>query len=416
MAVMGAALRRGENVLARYRLDEKLGEGGMGVVWSASHVVTHKQVALKILMVSSDENVWRFFREARIAGALRHPRLVDVSDLLRLEDGTPVMVMELLHGQSLGALLETGKEVDYERLAGALADVADALADVHARGVVHRDLKPENVFLEDAGTVKILDFGVAKLSQEQVTDTIDGMTQTGSVVGTPAYMAPEQVFGERDVDARADAWALGAILFEVFAGRRLVQGENFGQAFKAITMGDLPRVGDLAPKCSPKVAALIDGMLTRDREARFCDFRVVASRLRDLARGVETPEPVEEPRRTGPRWVLAALVSALVLVAVGAYVVTLQRPTPPIDIAPGPVPSAQPEPRAMQASPAPEVVAPKAATATPEAETPSTARPDAMRIRTAPPDKTKAVVPSVPTNSEEQRHGGISPQNPYTHP
>ncbi len=323
---MGLALEHGEIVLARYRLDEKLGEGGMGVVWSASHVVTRRIVALKILKVKTDENVWRFFREARIAGELRHPRLVDVSDLLRLPDGTPVMVMELLRGQSLGAMLQNDA-VDASRLASILADVADTLADVHERGIVHRDLKPENVFIEEAGTIKILDFGVAKLSQEQVTETISGMTQTGSVVGTPAYMAPEQVFGEKDVDARADAWSFGAIVFEAFVGRRLVLADNFGQAFKAITMGDIPRVADLAPTCSPAISALVGRLLVRDREQRFTDLRAAAVRLREVASGVENAVPVVEAETTPRlRWIpWAGAATIVAIAATGAM--TSHKPT-----------------------------------------------------------------------------------------
>ncbi len=402
---MKVALDQGEIVLARYRLEEKLGEGGMGVVWSASHVVTHKVVALKILKVKTDENVWRFFREARIAGELRHPRLVDVSDLLRLPDGTPVMVMELLRGESLGALIARGA-LDPSRLATILADVADTLADVHARGVVHRDLKPENVFIEDAGTVKILDFGVAKLSQEQVTETIGGMTQTGSVVGTPAYMAPEQVFGEKDVDARADAWSFGAIAFEAFVGRRLVLAENFGQAFKAITMADIPRVRDLLPSCSPTIAELVDGLLVRDRTHRFVDLRAAALRLRAVASGVEVPTSVEARRPT--RWVPAVGVSLAFAGGLGVAIASRQ-PVPhvalehPDRIAMPARPTAQPLPIA---SPQLPVTPPTQGSARIDKRVPL----GLSQVTSVSGGAGK--VPVVPPGPDSQK-GGINPESPY---
>jgi serine/threonine-protein kinase len=404
---MGAALSQGEVVLARYRLEEKLGEGGMGVVWAASHVVTHKRVALKILKVKTDENVWRFFREARIAGELRHPRLVDVSDLLRLDDGTPVMVMELLRGQSLGALLATGNELDYTRIAMALADVADTLADVHEGGVVHRDLKPENIFIEETGAVKILDFGVAKLSQEQVTETIDGMTQTGSVVGTPAYMAPEQVFGEKDVDARADAWAFGAIVFEVFAGRRLVQADNFGQAFKAITMGDIPRLREVAPQCSARVAALVDGMLTRDRAVRFADFRAAAVQLREVASGVASSSLPAAGGRRRRQWVLAAAFFLIAIAGVGASIVALQSPATPT-VSQKPIVPLVFAPPQLEASQPPKV-------STSEARVPpSSARAEPQKGTALPPTFARPLTStSAPGTREDPRHGGISTSNPY---
>jgi serine/threonine-protein kinase len=189
-------LELGNVVADRYRLERFLGEGGMGAVWAARHVVTGKTVALKVLKGGSEEHRRRFVQEARVAAAIRHPNVVDVHDVLALPDGRPVLVMDLLEGEPLSEAIERRGRYSLEELGPIMLQVLAGIGAAHAAGVVHRDLKPENVFL-CGDTVKVLDFGIAKLTA--LTSAIQhtaALTQTGSVLGTPMYMAPEQVFGE----------------------------------------------------------------------------------------------------------------------------------------------------------------------------------------------------------------------------
>jgi serine/threonine protein kinase len=221
-------LSTGRVILGRFRLERELGHGGMGTVWAATHTLTGKSLALKFLKASSagDETARRrFFREARSACAVRHPHVVSVHDVIELDDGAPVMVMDLLEGESLRARLDRENTISLELLRPIVIQVLSALEALHAQGIVHRDLKPDNVFLCSAAGegVKLLDFGIAKhvardeASTEGATDT-GALTGTGAMLGTPFYMAPEQAFGEKDIDARVDLWAIGIVLYECLAG------------------------------------------------------------------------------------------------------------------------------------------------------------------------------------------------------
>jgi eukaryotic-like serine/threonine-protein kinase len=267
-------LRPGVRVAGRYELLQRLGQGGMGEVWSALHLITGKRMALKALKAEKaarPELVHRFFREARAATAVTHPNVVEVHDVLSFE-GAPVMVMELLEGESLAELLRRHATLELPRLAEVLVPIVSAVGTAHARGIVHRDLKPENIFLarSPSGAVepKVLDFGIAKLTYDDASGEASALTRTGSMVGTPFYMSPEQAAGERDFDHRCDVWALGVICFEALVGRRPFEGENFGQVFKRIITEQAPSLAELRPDLPSDVAALVDGMLAKDRAAR----------------------------------------------------------------------------------------------------------------------------------------------------
>jgi serine/threonine-protein kinase len=274
-------LTAGSVVAQRYQLDRLVGEGGMGVVWAATHLLTRKVVALKFLKGASPEHTKRFLREARIAGMLGHPNIVEVHDVLELpdDDGTPTMVMELLAGEALEARLRRGP-LSLDELIPLMLPVVSAVGSAHARGVVHRDLKPDNIFLSTnamgATQVKVLDFGIAKLTAtEGDAASTSGLTQTGAVMGTPYYMAPEQVFGEKSVDQRVDVWAIGVILYECLSGHRPIEGDNFGQIFKNIAMGDIVPLASRVPGLPPEVADLVGRMLSRDPGQRPIDLREV---------------------------------------------------------------------------------------------------------------------------------------------
>ena len=200
-----------------YRITRLFAEGGMGRIYEAEHVRLERRLAVKVLhaiYAKSAQGVARFEREARATAALHSSHIVSVFDVLRTPDGRPCIVTELLAGEDLQARLERVGKLSVADAIPMVRSICRALADAHAHGIVHRDLKPSNTFVTDTGRVKILDFGVAKTSEER------DLTQTGAVLGTPAYMAPEQARGSHDVDARADIYAVGAVLYRMLTGQQ----------------------------------------------------------------------------------------------------------------------------------------------------------------------------------------------------
>ncbi|MEM1414713.1 MAG: protein kinase, partial [Myxococcota bacterium] len=217
----------GTVVDGRYRIDARLGEGGMGVVYGVTHVSLGKRFALKVLRrdYARDETVVeRFVREARAASSIGHPSIVDIHDFGRLPDASTYFVMELLEGETLTARIRRGALAPEETL-HVVRQIASALSAAHASGIVHRDLKPDNVHLvtrgDDALTVKVLDFGIAKVGGAH-----GKLTRTGTVFGTPYYMSPEQAAGQ-SVDGRTDVYALGVIAFEMLTGHVPFDGDTF---------------------------------------------------------------------------------------------------------------------------------------------------------------------------------------------
>lgn len=214
----------GTVVAERYRVEQLLGEGGMGAVYRAQHIHMQKDVALKVLhqsMSSNQEVVKRFEREAVAAAKVMHPNVAGASDFGRLSDGSFYLVLEYIRGQSLGDLIDSTGAMEPERACRIAMQIASALSAAHSEGIVHRDLKPENVMLpqgeHEGDIVKVLDFGMAKMQQTEETAATK-LTMHGAVYGTPAYMAPEQAAGN-EVDHRADLYALGLMLYEMVAGR-----------------------------------------------------------------------------------------------------------------------------------------------------------------------------------------------------
>ena len=330
-------LRIGHVVGGRYRLDQHLGDGGSGAVWAATHLLTREPVALKFLRKPGEEQSRRFLREGRIATSLRHPNIVAVRDLFELESASLVMVMDLVHGETLSARLRRGR-LSNEETARVGAAIARALSAAHAQGVVHRDLKPGNVVL--SGTppgeehVQILDFGIAKVLPvaEALEDTASS-TETGALLGTPHYMAPEQVFGERDVDASADVWSLGVVLYECLAGVRPFEGDNYGQIFKSVTTQTPAPLASIRPDCSRSLAALVGRMLDRDRATRPLSHEIEAAlSTNDPAPASEAEAPAsdeDEAPRVPPksRRVARAFGSvAIVVAALGAGSLVWTRP------------------------------------------------------------------------------------------
>jgi serine/threonine protein kinase len=283
-------------VLGAYRLGELLGKGGMGYVFRAEHVKLGREVALKLLRgdyAKRRDAVLRFFQEAKTVNRVRHRNIVDVTDFVELDDGTTFIIMEFLRGQSLGKWARTG--IDLPRALAVLVQICDGLGAAHAVGVVHRDLKPDNVIVvptsDGAEMVKLLDFGVAKLLNRDDED-IGFQTAAGSVIGTPAYMSPEQAGGML-VDHRSDIYSLGAIMYELFCGQPMFRGRSFGEYVrKHLTEIPVPpRQTANGAAIEPALEALILKCLAKDPNDRFSHILELRDGLLHMLSGVETHPP-----------------------------------------------------------------------------------------------------------------------------
>ncbi|HEX6274620.1 MAG TPA: protein kinase [Polyangiaceae bacterium] len=218
-------VKEGDVLAGKYRIERVLGEGGMGVVVAAMHLQLDERVAIKFLLpgaLHNPEAVARFAREARAAVKIKSEHVARVSDVGTLETGAPYMVMEFLQGRDLAAVLAHGGPLAPADAAEHVLQACEALAEAHALGIVHRDLKPANLFLakraDGSPCVKVLDFGISKLTSASSSGADFGMTKTHAIMGSPLYMSPEQMSSTRSVDARADIWAVGAILYELTTG------------------------------------------------------------------------------------------------------------------------------------------------------------------------------------------------------
>jgi len=282
----------GQRIGGRYVVEKLLGRGGMGIVLGGSHPELDLKVAIKVLLPELAENASlcaRFLREARVAAKLESPHLVRVFDIGRLDSGAPYMVMELLSGRDLGDEL---KDRGALSIAGAIDYFLQALAGIavaHGQGVVHRDLKPSNLFLCQAGgvrTVKVLDFGISKPHEE--SDASSPLTATGSLLGTPQYMSPEQIKQSKGVDTRADIWSLGVILYELTTGSLPFapgEGDGIGAMFGLILHTDPTPPRAARPDLPEGLERVILTCLARDREERFRDVGELAEALGPFASG-----------------------------------------------------------------------------------------------------------------------------------
>ena len=281
--------------LGSYRIEGELGKGGMGVVYAGSHAELGFRVAVKLLRpeLSNDgELVQRFINEAKAAGQIRHPGIVQIYDFGRDERGAAWFAMERLEGESLRDRLRGGRALPAGRAATLARLTASVLAAAHAQGIVHRDLKPDNLFLvPDAdlpgGTrVKVLDFGIAKLTGDMHTPSL--RTRTGDVMGTPYYMSPEQCRGGGEVDARADVYALGCILFEMVAGRPPFVGEGMGHILGMHQYEAAPALSGFARDAPPALVMLVGRMLAKTPGERPQSMAEVMKALEGLSEGPVT--------------------------------------------------------------------------------------------------------------------------------
>jgi serine/threonine-protein kinase len=304
-------LQPGELVAGRYRVEDVIGRGGMGAVFAATHTITGKRVALKVLhALPGHEDVAsrRLEHEARAAGLARHPNVVDVIDVVVREDGGRALVMERCEGESLQRRLDREGRLTVGEACALFLGVVAGLRAVHAAGVVHRDLKPDNVFLasEAHGAVvpKLLDFGIAHLP---AGSAVDAAIDAGEPMGTPWYMAPEQALCEPDVDARADCFALGVLLYRVLTGSLPTRGRTLAETLLALFKVPITPVEHLAPEVPADVARVVRELLVLAREDRLADLRRVEAVLAahadpaSLARGRVLRLPCERGCRSCTR-------------------------------------------------------------------------------------------------------------------
>jgi serine/threonine protein kinase len=298
------ALQEGHILAGRYRLESRLGAGGMGAIWRAQHLVLNAPVAVKLIereAVPDEETVARFLREAQAAAALRSPHVVQIFDY-GIDGRVPFIVMELLDGENLSQRLKRVGRLTPADTARILTHVGRAVGRAHEANIIHRDLKPENVFLvrnEDEEIAKVLDFGVAKVAQGALGQE-GTRTRTGSILGTPFYMSPEQAQGNKTVDYRSDLWSLGIIAFECMTGKRPFYSDGLGDLVLQICVRDIPLPSSMAP-VPLGFDAWWQKVTARDPELRFQSAREMTDALRE-ALGIET----RETQATAPEIVISS--------------------------------------------------------------------------------------------------------------
>jgi eukaryotic-like serine/threonine-protein kinase len=394
------------DTIGKYQLVRVIGEGGMGRVYEAMDPIIGRRVAVKTIALNfatDPETRARFFREAQAAGQLSHPNLITIHDIGE-QKNMPYIVMEYLEGMDLSRAIQQ-QLLSYDRKMQIMVDVCEGLAFAHAHEIVHRDIKPANIFLTNQGRVKILDFGLARGSMSDVT-------RTGKLVGTPNYMAPEQIRGD-DIDHRADIFSTGVVFYELLSGRKAFEGESIATTMYKVLETQPEPVHLIDAQLPATLSQIIDRALTKDRSARFqsssemLDAIVEAHGRTSLAersrlQTIPLPRPAKGPakptsmraaarsRRPAPMvWIGAAAVA---VAAIAGFAVWSQRSSAPEPSTPSTrAEPAPPPPAAPAENPAPSAAAPVPA-APPPSQATSTA-PPVTSARSNPADASPAKTP-----------------------
>jgi serine/threonine-protein kinase len=281
----------GRVLAGKYLVERVLGEGGMGVVVAARHLHLNDQVALKFMLpavLTVDATAGkRFLREAQVVFRLRSEHVTRVLDVGTLEDGAPYIVMEYLEGMTLAELVLGRGPLPLARAVDYVLQACEALAEAHSIGVVHRDLKPQNLFLthrlDGSPLIKVLDFGISKLSSELAGAAAASLTQGGTMLGSPQYMSPEQIAAPKKVDGRADIWALGVILYELLTGRVPFQARSVVELCMKVVNEPAPPLADQKPDLPRGFAAIVDRCLAKEPHRRYADVAELAGFLARFA-------------------------------------------------------------------------------------------------------------------------------------
>ena len=315
--------KTGDVLLGKYVLEERLGEGGMGVVYAARHLLLAQRVAVKLIrseIAKDAETVARFVNEARAAARIENEHIARVLDVGMLDEGSPYMVLEILEGADLGRILRERGPLPLAEVADHLLQTIEAVACAHSLGIVHRDLKPSNLFLarrrDGTARIKVLDFGIAKATRE-VDGPSANMTKKNSMLGSPHYMSPEQLRDAASVDHRSDIWALGIVAYELLSGRPPFDGETTVAVFASIQESEPASLRGMRADIPRAVEAAILKCLARTPDARFAsvtDFgralapfgTALAARALENATRILPPSGESPPPTTGATLRIAA--------------------------------------------------------------------------------------------------------------
>ncbi len=279
----------GQIIGDRYRVDEPIGEGGMGIVCRATHVGLDTPVAIKLIrpdFKDDEEFVRRFLNEARRAALLKSDRVTRVHDVGQLESGEPYLVMELLEGVELEKYLQEHGPLSALDAVNVALQIAEALAEAHAAGIVHRDIKPSNAFLVRRGdgrfAVKILDFGISKQMFDGTT-SVTSLTNHDQSLGSPHYMSPEQMLDPSNVDHRSDIWSVGVVLFELLSGQRPFDGTSMPEVCAKVLTAPAPPLRSVRPDVAPELEAIVMQCLDKNPDARYRDVAALGQALQRFA-------------------------------------------------------------------------------------------------------------------------------------
>jgi eukaryotic-like serine/threonine-protein kinase len=442
VSVDGGAPRAGEVLGGKYCVERVLGQGGMGVVVAATHMDLHQTVALKLMLphaAAKPEAVKRFVREARAAVRLRSTHAARVLDVGTLDTGMPYMVVEYLEGTDLARHLAQKQRLAAGTIADVVLQACDALAEAHAQGIVHRDLKPGNLFLARSAngtvTVKVIDFGVSKIR----TSMDPTMTGTDTVLGSPAYMSPEQMRATRSVDGRTDIWSLGVILYQAVTGSLPFVADEYPALCLKVMLDPVPPLPSL-PDIPRGFEQVIRRCLEKEPERRYATIAELAA---DLARFASTggrllaeqigrvPPPgalsddsdlaidttlnaaasqssTLQPARRWPRWATIA-VPAILVTGVALAVVGLSARAPePRPETPATAAAASPPPAVPAAAPTTAVAATATSPAASPAPTPPAAAPTPVPAAAPPAD----AAPPPPAATPDAGHAAPPAPSP----